>query len=34
MHFPLTAEGMIAPPQPRLAPRIPDERQLNQDKLH
>jgi hypothetical protein len=32
IHFPLTAEGMVAPPQPRLAPRAPDVQQLNQDK--
>jgi hypothetical protein len=32
MHFPLTAGGMVAPPQARLAPRAPDVQQLNQDK--
>jgi hypothetical protein len=32
IHFPLTAGGMVAPPQPRLAPRAPDVQQLNQDK--
>ena len=32
IQFPLTARGMITPPQPRLAPRVPDARQLNQDK--
>jgi len=31
-HFSLTAGGMVAPPQPRLAPRAPDLEQLNQDK--
>jgi hypothetical protein len=34
IHFPLTAQGMMAPPTPRLAPRAPDEQQLKQDKLH
>ena len=33
IHFPLTAGGMVAPPQPRLAPRAPDVQQLHQDKL-
>jgi hypothetical protein len=33
IQFPLTAGGMVAPPQPRLAPRAPDVQQLNQDKL-
>jgi hypothetical protein len=33
IHFPLTAGGMVAPPQPHLAPRAPDLQQLNQDKL-
>ena len=33
IQFPLTAGGMIAPPQPRLAPRAPDMQQLKQDKL-
>jgi hypothetical protein len=33
IQFPLTAGGMMAPPQPRLAPRAPDVQQLNQDKL-
>ena len=33
MHFPLTAEGNMAPPPPRLVPRTPDEQQLNQDKV-
>ena len=33
IQFPLTAGGMIAPPQPRLAPTAPDVQQLNQDKL-
>ena len=33
IQFPLTAGGMIAPPQPRLAPRAPDVQQLKQDKL-
>jgi hypothetical protein len=33
MHFPLTAEGKMAPPPPRLVPRTSDEQQLNQDKL-
>jgi hypothetical protein len=33
MHFPLTAEGKMAPPPPRLVPGTPDEQQLNQDKL-
>ena len=33
IHFPLTAGGMMAPPQPHLAPRAPDLQQLNQDKL-
>ena len=33
IHFPLTAGGIVAPPQPRLAPRVPDVQQLNQDKL-
>jgi hypothetical protein len=32
MQFPLTTGGMVAPPQPRLAPRAPDMQQLNQDK--
>jgi hypothetical protein len=32
MHFPLTAGGMVNPPQPRLAPRAPDVQQLYQDK--
>jgi hypothetical protein len=32
IHFPLTAGGMVAPPQPRLDPRAPDVQQLNQDK--
>jgi hypothetical protein len=34
MHFPLTAEGKMAPPPPRLLPGAPDKQQLNQDKLH
>jgi hypothetical protein len=33
MHFPLTAEGKMTLPASRLAPRTPDEQQLNQDKL-
>jgi hypothetical protein len=33
MHFPLTAQGMVAPPSPRLAPSAPDIEQLKQDKL-
>jgi hypothetical protein len=33
IHFPLTAEGNIAPPSPRLAPRTPDLEQLSRDKL-
>ena len=33
IHFPLTAEGKVAPPQPRLVPKRPDVQQLNQDKL-
>ena len=32
IQFPRTAGGMVAPPQPRLAPRAPDVQQLNQDK--
>jgi hypothetical protein len=31
IQFPLTAEGTVAPAQPRLAPRAPDVQQLNQD---
>jgi hypothetical protein len=33
MHFPLTAQGVVAPPSPRLAPSAPDTEQLKQDKL-
>ena len=33
IQFPLTAGGMIAPPQPHLAPRAPDVQQLKLDKL-
>jgi hypothetical protein len=33
IHFPLTAEGQIAPPSPRLAPSSPDVEGLKQDKL-
>jgi hypothetical protein len=33
IHFPLTAEGKIAPPLPRLVPRTPDPEQLRRDKL-
>jgi hypothetical protein len=32
IHFPLTAAGVVAPSQPRLAPSAPDVQQLNQDK--
>ena len=31
MHFPLSAEGRMAPPAPRLAPRTPDLNRLKQD---
>lgn len=34
IHFPLTAEGTIAPPRPRLAPGTPDPEKLRRDKLH
>jgi hypothetical protein len=34
IHFPLTAEGTIAPPPVRLLPGTPDPEQLRQDKLH
>jgi hypothetical protein len=34
IHFPLTAEGTVAPPQRPTAPKAPDLRQLNQDKTH
>ncbi len=34
IHFPLTAEGTVAPPQRSAAPGAPDLRQLNQDKAH
>jgi hypothetical protein len=34
IHFPLTAEGQIAPPPPRLAPKTPDLEGLKQDRLH
>jgi hypothetical protein len=34
IHFPLTAEGQIAPPPPRLTPRSPDLEGLKQDRLH
>jgi hypothetical protein len=33
MHFPLTAQGQVTPPSPRLAPSSPDIEQLKQDKL-
>jgi hypothetical protein len=33
MHFPLNAQGQVAPPSPRLAPSTPDIQQLKQDKL-
>ena len=33
IHFPLTAEGKIAPPPPRVLPGTPDLQQLKQDKL-
>jgi hypothetical protein len=32
IHFPLTAEGKVAPPQRPSIPRAPDLQQLNQDK--
>jgi hypothetical protein len=32
IQFPLTAGGMVASPEPRLAPTAPDLQQLNQDK--
>ncbi len=34
IQFPLTAEGQIAPPSPRLAPRTPELGQLKQDRMH
>jgi hypothetical protein len=33
IHFPLNAEGKVASQEPRIAPRVPDAQQLNQDKL-
>jgi hypothetical protein len=33
MHFPLTAEGKVAPPQRAGVPKVPDVERLNQDKL-
>jgi hypothetical protein len=33
IHFPLTAEGNIAPPSPRLVPRTAGVEQLSRDKL-
>jgi hypothetical protein len=33
IHFPLTAEGKVAPPQRPGVPKAPDLQQLNQDKL-
>ena len=33
IHFPLTAEGVIAPPPSRLAPGSPDLERLKQDRL-
>lgn len=33
IHFPLTAEGKVAPPQRPSVPRVPDLQQLNQDNL-
>jgi hypothetical protein len=33
IHFPLTAEGKIAPLGPRLAPIAPDIERLSQDRL-
>jgi hypothetical protein len=33
IHFPLDAEGKVASQEPRIAPGIPDEERLNQDKL-
>jgi hypothetical protein len=33
IHFPLSAEGRLTPPPPRLAPSTPDVEQLKQDKL-
>jgi hypothetical protein len=33
MHFPKTAQGVVAPPSPRLAPSTPDLEELKQDKL-
>jgi hypothetical protein len=32
IQFPLTAGGIMVPPQMRLAPRAPDVQQLNRDK--
>jgi hypothetical protein len=32
--FPLTAEGLMAPPQRTSAPKAPDLQQMNQDKAH
>ena len=34
IHFPLTAEGQIAPPPPRLVPKTPDLEGLKQERLH
>ena len=32
LHFPLTSEGKVAPPEPVRVPKEPDVQQLNQDK--
>ncbi|MBV9488686.1 MAG: hypothetical protein JO069_03045 [Verrucomicrobia bacterium] len=34
IHFPLTAEGRVAPPAPRLVPGAPDPKHLKYDRLH
>jgi hypothetical protein len=31
LHFPLTSEGKVAPPEPIRVPSEPDVQQLNQD---
>jgi hypothetical protein len=33
IHFPLTAGGMVAPPQARLAPRAPDVPAFSKERL-